>query len=135
MLGSTFQTTIKNLLVSLQYAFQNLIEATMLLLAALGPLAVGGSLLPVAAKAIFAWITGFLSMGIAKISFNLIVVLNANVIMGAPAQYGSLDPALMWFLMFVGILAPILSLALAGAGEFAVFSAISNTSSWVKEKI
>jgi hypothetical protein len=135
LLGSTFQTTIKNFLVSLQYAFQNLIEAAMLLVAALGPLAVGGSLLPVAGKPIFAWMTGFLSMGIAKISFNLIVVLTANVIIGGPAQDANVDPDLMWFLIFLGILAPILSLALAAAGGFAVFSAISNTSSWVKERI
>jgi len=135
LLGSTVQTTIKNFLVSLQSAFQNLIEATMLLVAALGPLAVGGSLLPVAGKPIFAWITGFLSMGIAKISFNLIVVLTANAIIDGPAQDASADPDLMWFLIFLGILAPILSLALAAAGGFAVFNAVSNSSSWVRERV
>ena len=135
LLGSTVQTTIKNFLVSLQSAFQNLIEATMLLVAALGPLAVGGSLLPVAGKPIFAWITGFLSMGIAKISFNLIVVLTANAIIDGPAQDATADPDLMWFLIFLGILAPILSLALAAAGGFAVFNAVSNTSSWVRERV
>ena len=135
LLGSTVQTTIKNFLVSLQSAFQNLIEATMLLVAALGPLAVGGSLLPVAGKPIFAWITGFLSMGIAKISFNLIVILTASVIIDGPAKDATADPDFMWFLIFLGILAPILSLAVAAAGGFAVFNAVSNTSSWVKERI
>ncbi|MDJ0799978.1 MAG: hypothetical protein QNJ51_24755 [Calothrix sp. MO_167.B12] len=135
LLGSTFQTTIKNFLISLQYAFQNLIEGTMLLVAALGPLAVGGSLLPVAGKPIFAWITGFLSMGIAKISFNLIVILTARVIIDGPAQDAAADPDFMWFLIFLGILAPILSLMLAAAGGFAVFNGISNTSSWVRERI
>ncbi len=135
LLGSTVQTTIKNFLVSLQSAFQNLIEATMLLVAALGPLAVGGSLLPVAGKPIFAWITGFLSMGIAKISFNLIAVLTASAIIDGPAKDATADPDLMWFLIFLGILAPILSLALAAAGGFAVFNAVSNTSSWVRERV
>jgi hypothetical protein len=135
LLGSTVQTSIKNFLVSLQYAFQNLIEATMLLIAALGPIAVGGSLLPVAGKPIFAWLTGFLSMGIAKISFNIIAVLTAAVIVNGPGQDVNVDPDLMWFIIFLGILAPVLSILVAAAGGFAVFSAISNTASLVKERI
>ncbi|MEH1913282.1 hypothetical protein [Nostoc sp.] len=135
LLGSTVQTSIKNFLVSLQYAFQNLIEATMLLIAALGPIAVGGSLLPVAGKPIFAWLTGFLSIGIAKISFNIIAVLTAAVIVNGPGQNANVDPDLMWFIIFLGILAPILSLIVAAAGGFAVFSAISSTASLVKERI
>ncbi|WP_016875554.1 hypothetical protein ACF3DV_20190 [Chlorogloeopsis fritschii PCC 9212] len=135
LLGSTVQTSIKNFLVSLQYAFQNLIEATMLLIAALGPLAVGGSLLPIAGKPIFAWLTGFLSLAIAKISFNIIAVLTATVIVNGPGENASADPDLMWFMIFMGILAPILSLLLAGAGGFAVFNAVSNTTSWTRERI
>jgi hypothetical protein len=135
LLGSTVQTSIKSFLISLQYAFQNLIEATMLLIALLGPIAVGASLLPVAGKPIFAWLTGFLSIGIAKISFNIIAVLTAAVIVNGPGQNASADPDLMWFIIFLGILAPILSLLVAAAGGFAVFSAISNTSSLVKERI
>jgi len=134
LLGSTVQTSIKNFLVSLQYAFQNLIEVTMLLIAALGPLAVGGSLLPVAGKPIFAWLTGFLSIGIAKISFNIIAVLTAAVIVNGPGQNSNVDPDLMWFIIFLGILAPIVSLLVAAAGGFAVFSAISNTASLVNER-
>ncbi|MEM7553908.1 MAG: hypothetical protein AAF378_07375 [Cyanobacteria bacterium P01_A01_bin.84] len=135
LLGSTLQTSIKNFLVSLQSAFQNLIEVTMLLIAALGPLAVGGSLLPVAGKPIFAWLTGFLSMGIAKISFNAIAIFTATAIITGPAQNLDADPDLMWFMIFLGVLAPILSLLIAAAGGFAVFTAISNTTSLVRERI
>ncbi|MGI2901928.1 hypothetical protein [Tolypothrix sp. VBCCA 56010] len=135
LLGSTVQTSIKNFLISLQYAFQNLIEATMLLIAALGPIAVGASLLPVAGKPIFAWLTGFLSIGISKISFNIIAILTAAVIVNGPGQDINADPDLMWFIIFLGILAPIVSLFVAAAGAFAVFSAISNTASWVRERV
>jgi hypothetical protein len=135
LLGSSVQTTIKNFLISLQYAFQNLMEATMLLIAALGPLAVGGSLLPVAGKPIFAWLTGFMAVGIAKIAFNIIAVLTAAVIVNGPAQNGNADPDLMWFMIFLGILAPILSLLVAAAGGFAVFNAIGNTASWIGRRI
>ncbi|MEA5502994.1 hypothetical protein VB735_07730 [Halotia wernerae UHCC 0503] len=135
LLGNTVQTSIKSFLFSLQYAFQNLIEATMLLIAALGPIAVGGSLLPVAGKPIFAWLTGFLSVGIAKISFNIIAVLTASVIVNGPAENPSANPDLMWFIIFLGVLAPILSLLVAAAGGFAVFNAISNTASLARERI
>ena len=134
-LGSTVQTSIKSFLISLQFAFQNLIEATMLLIAALGPLAIGGSLLPVAGKPIFAWLTGFLSIGIAKISFNIIAVLTATVIVNGPAQDANADPDLMWYIIFLSVLAPILSLFVAAAAGFAVFNAISNTTSWVRERV
>jgi hypothetical protein len=135
LVGSTTQTIIKNLLVSLQSAFQNLIEVTMLLIAALGPLAVGGSLLPVAGKPIFAWLTGLFSIGIAKISFNIIAVISAAVIVNGPAQDVNADPDLMWFMILLGVLAPIISLCLAGAGGFAVFNAISNTSVWIQNRV
>jgi hypothetical protein len=135
LLGSTVQTSIKNFLVSLQYAFQNLIEATMLLIAALGPLALGGSLLPVAGKPIFAWLTGFIAVGIAKIAFNIIAIFTAAVIVNGPAEDVNADPDLMWFMIFLGILAPILSLVVAGAGGFAVFNAIGNTVSGLKQRV
>lgn len=134
-LGSTVQTSIKTFFISLQFAFQNLIESAMLLVAVLGPLAVGGSLLPVAGKPLFAWLTGFLSMGIAKISFNIIAIITAAVIVNGPAQDANANPDLMWFIIFLGLLAPILSLALAAAGGFAVFNAISNTASWVRDRV
>ena len=135
LLGNTAQTSIKNFLISLQYAFQNLIEATMLLIAALGPLAVGASLLPVAGKPVYAWLTGFFSAGIAKISFNIIAAVTAAVVINGPAENPNANPDLMWFIIFLGILAPLLSLAVAGAGGFAVFSAINNTSALVKDRI
>lgn len=131
LLGSTVQTSIKNLLISSQSAFTNLIEVTMLLIAMLGPLAIGCSLLPVAAKPIFAWLIGLFTLGITKISFNIIAILTASVIINNLNS----DPDLMWYMIFLGILAPILSLVLGAAGGFAIFQAINNTDVWVKARI
>jgi hypothetical protein len=127
LLGSTLQTSIKNFLISLQYAFQNLIEATMLLIAVLGPIAVGSSLLPIAGKPIFAWIIGFFALGIAKMSFNIMAIITATVIINGPGQDMNTDPDLMWFMIFLGILAPMVSLALSAIAGWAIFSAISQT--------
>jgi hypothetical protein len=134
-IGSTIQSSIKSFLISLQFAFQNLIESSMLLIAVLGPLAVGASLLPVAGKPIFAWLTGFLALGIAKISFSIISVITASVIMNGPGNNPNADPDLMWYTIFLGILAPILSLALAGIGGMAIFNSISNAGSWVRDRV
>jgi hypothetical protein len=135
LLGNTTQTSIKNFLISLQYAFQNLLEATMLLIAALGPLAVGASLLPVAGKPVFAWLTGFLAAGIAKISFNIIAAVTSAVVINGPGENPNANPDLMWFIIFLGLLAPILSLVVAGAGGFAVFTAINNTATSIKYRL
>ena len=132
LLGSTSQTMTKNFLVSLQYAFQNLLEATMLLVAILGPLAVGGSLLPVAGKPIFAWLTGYISLGIAKISFNIMAILASLAIINGPAQNLDADPDLLWFTIFLGILAPVVSLLLSSAGGLAIFNTIGQPSPWAK---
>ncbi len=135
LIGSTTGTSIKSFLISLQYAFQNSIEATMLLIAALGPIAVGGSLLPVAGKPIFAWMIGFFSLGIAKISFNIMAILTAAVIMNGPGEDLNSEPDLMWFMIFLGILAPLISFGLAAVGGFAVFNAIINANFGVRERI
>lgn len=134
LLGSTTQTTIKYILVSLQSAFQNLIEASMLLVATLGPLAVGGSLLPVAGKPIFAWLTAFISLGIAKLSFNIIALITSTAVVNSTQNINA-EPDFMWFLIFLGTLAPLISILLAAFGGFAVFNAISNSSTWVRERV
>lgn len=135
LIGNTVQTTIKSFLISLQYAFQNLIEATMLLIATLGPLAVGASLLPVTGKPIYAWLTGFFAAGIAKISFNIMATITAGVIIKGPAENPNANPDLMWFIVFLAILAPLLSLFVAAAAGFAVFNAINTTTSLVKQRL
>ncbi len=124
-LSSTSQTNLQSFLLSTQYAFQNLIEISMLLTAALGPVAVGLSLLPVGGKPIYFWLTGFFALGIAKLSYNIIAGLTARVLITA----GDSDPT--WFMIFVAFLAPLLAIALAIGGGKAVFQAISNTANWV----
>ncbi|MBF2063257.1 MAG: hypothetical protein IGS39_02315 [Calothrix sp. C42_A2020_038] len=135
LLGSTVQTTIKNILISSQTAFHNLIEATMLLVAALGPLAVGCSLLPVASKPIVTWMTGFCAIGIAKISFNIIAVVTATVIVDVSSQNIDAELDLTWFLICLGLLAPILSLTLAALGGLSIFNAMNNTNVWIRDRI
>ncbi|NET38330.1 MAG: hypothetical protein F6K19_41100 [Cyanothece sp. SIO1E1] len=118
LLGATFQTVTRGILIALHLAFQWLIEASMLLTATLGPLAVGGSLLPVGTKPLMAWLTGFFSLAIAKLSFNIL----SGIVSVAVLNAGNAHPLILPF--FLGLLAPVLSLALASGGGMTLFSSL-----------
>ncbi|GAB1542803.1 hypothetical protein NUACC21_54770 [Scytonema sp. NUACC21] len=117
---NVLQLAVRGWLIAFSIAFQWIIEISMLLTALMGPLAVGGSLLPVGQKAIFAWLTGFFSVGMAKLSFNIISGLVATLVVNA----GENDP--MVFAFATGLLAPILSMAIAAGGGMAVFNSLSS---------
>lgn len=114
-----FQLAVRGWLIAFGVAFQWLIEISLLLTALFGPLAVGGSLLPVGQKAIFAWLVGFFSVGMVKLSFNIISGLVATLVLNADAN----DPLI--FAFATGLLAPILSLAIATGGGMTVFNSLS----------
>ncbi|GJD22707.1 hypothetical protein RIVM261_076630 [Rivularia sp. IAM M-261] len=114
-----FQLAVRGWLIAFGVAFQWLIEISLLLTALFGPLAIGGSLLPVGQKAIFAWLVGFFSVGMVKLSFNIISGLVATLVLNADAN----DPLI--FAFATGLLAPILSVAIATGGGMAVFSSLS----------
>ena len=84
---------------------------------------VGASLLPIGAKPLYAWMTGFWSLGMAKLSLNIITGLAATAI-AASAQLDTLSIAIT-----LGLLAPILALALSAGGGMAIFSAILSAAS------
>jgi len=119
-MGNVLSMAVRGWLLAFGIAFQWIVEVSMLLTGLLGPLAVGGTLLPVGQKSIFAWLTGFFSIGMAKLSFNIICGLVATMIVNA----GSNDP--MIFAFATGILAPVLSLVLASGGGMAVFNSLSS---------
>ncbi len=115
-----FQLSVRGWLIAFGIAFQWIVEISMLLTGLLGPLAVGGSLLPVGQKAILAWLTGFFSVGMVKLSFNIICGLVATLIVNAESS----DPLI--FAFATGLLAPILSIVIASGGGWAVFSSLSS---------
>lgn len=118
-----FQLTVRGWLLAFSIAFQWIVEISLLLTALLGPLAVGGSLLPVGNKAIFAWLTGFFSIGMVKLCFNIISGLVATLVLNSDNN----DP--MIFAFAIGILAPILSVVLAAGGGIAILRSFSSIAS------
>jgi hypothetical protein len=124
-----FQLEVRRWLLAFSIAFQWVVEICMLLTALLGPLAVGGSLLPVGQKAIFAWLTGFFSVGMIKLCFNIISGLVATMVLNSDNN----DP--MIFAFAIGILAPVLSVVLAAGGGMAVFKSFSSMASFGASKL
>jgi hypothetical protein len=120
---SIMLAAIETFMVAMQSAFQALIEVGFLLTGLLGPLAVGASLLPIGAKPLYAWMTGFWSLGMAKLSLNIVTGLAATAI-AASAQLDTLSIAIT-----LGLLAPILALSLSAGGGMAIFSAILSAAS------
>jgi len=118
--GPAWEAAVYSLLIAFQYAFQNFLEFSLLLTILLGPLAAGGSLLPVGGKPIYAWLTAIFSLFIAKLCFNITAGL-ASTIMVDVEQVDHL-----WFAVFIGVLSPIFSTALAAGGGMAVWGSLTN---------
>ncbi len=114
---------IQMFILAFQGAFQSLIEVSMLLTALMGPIAVGTSLLPIGAKPVYAWLTGFLSLGMCKISLNIITGLVATAFYDA----GPIDT--LRISICIGILSPILALGLSTGGGMAIFNGILSAAS------
>ncbi|NEQ48218.1 MAG: hypothetical protein F6K00_33670 [Leptolyngbya sp. SIOISBB] len=114
--GSTSRALVHALLMAFQWAFVNLVQISMLLTALVGPIALAASLLPFGGKPIFAWLTGFFSLGFAQIMYNIVVGLAAVVIMNA----NTFDTN--GYLVLIALLSPALALGLASGGGLAIFN-------------
>lgn len=115
LVGSTIQNVVQVILLAMQWAFSNILEISLLLTALMGPFAVAGTLLPFGGKPLFAWMTGFFALGMAKVSYNIICGLAAVVVVNGEVW------DTLGFLMMLGLFAPALSLAMAAGGGMALF--------------
>ncbi len=84
----------------------------------MGPIAVAGALM-YEGKSLWAWLTGFFAIGMAQVSYNIIVGLAAVVVVNANVT------DTLGFLVVIAILAPALALALASGGGMVVFNIIN----------
>ncbi len=117
---SPFIAAAEAVIIAFQAAFQYGIEVSFIVTGLFGPIALGLSLLPLGAKPIYAWLTGFISLGMCKIALNVITGLVATAISeSGPASTDTLVTAIV-----IGLLSPILALALASGGGKAVFDGL-----------
>ncbi len=119
-IGSAIETAMVGLLLALAVAIQWLVEISWILTAFAGPIAVGGTLLPVKQKSLFAWLIAFYSIGLYQLFFNILVGMVAMVMIGA----NNLNSLV--FAVSVGLLSPILALVLAAGGGLATFTSLAS---------
>ncbi|MBR8831706.1 MAG: hypothetical protein N5P05_002702 [Chroococcopsis gigantea SAG 12.99] len=120
LFSPVWQPIVYSVLYWCMQAYQHLLEAVLLVVGLMAPLAVGGSLYFFGVNSIIAWLTGFFSVGMAKICFNILVGLAAVT----ATNSGVNDPG--WFPLFVGIFAPVISFSLASGSGLVVWTAFTS---------
>jgi hypothetical protein len=110
---------VEAFMIGMQVAFQSIIEVSLLLTALMGPIAVGTTLLPIGGKPIYLWLTSTWSLTLAKIALNIVTGLVAVSIQRS-GDYDTLGTSIT-----LGLLSPILALAIVGGGGLAIFNAIT----------
>ena len=117
----------KAILKSFQNWFTYGFEFALMLTGMLGPFAVAASLIPKSPRAIFSWLIGLISIGILKLSYNLIV--------GFAALYASkasiVEAGSAGFLTMISFGAPFIAVAVAGGAGASVFFALGKTTAMV----
>ena len=99
----------------------------MLLTGLLGPLAVAASLIPKQPRALVSWAIAFFSIGILKLSYNLLIGFAAVYASKSQMQ----DVGSSGFLLMMSMGAPLISIAVAGGGGAAIFFALGRTTAMV----
>ncbi|PSF33442.1 NAD/NADP transhydrogenase subunit beta [Aphanothece hegewaldii CCALA 016] len=117
-LTSNIETVMIGFLLGFGVAVQWLVEVTWVLMGMAAPLSVGGTLLPVSQKSLFAWLIGFYAVGLYKLFFNILVGMVAIV------QIGAQTPNSLIFAIATGLLSPILALTLAAGGGWATLTSL-----------
>jgi hypothetical protein len=115
------------ILMASQGAFQSLIEVAFLLTGLLGPIALGASLLPYGSKPIWAWLTSFWSVGLCKLCLNIITGIVAQASYGI----GPNDALGLSLPITLGLLSPILAIAMASGGGMAIFNGLTSAATTI----
>lgn len=119
--NSAVQVALRLILSGVAAAFQYVIEISFLMNAYIGPLFLVLSLLPLGAKPIYAWLSGWFALGLLMISYSIIVGISASSIVNTDSS----NPLVHQ--LMAGIFSPILAVAIATGGGLAVFSGVTSS--------
>lgn len=118
-LGNQSEGPIFVFLKSLQEGYQHLMEVGLILMGYMLPLAMGCLLLPIGVNVILSWLSGYIAIILANLSYNGIAGLMAtSAVLSSPD-----DP--LPFASVLGLYAPVLASAIAAGGGAAIWSGVS----------
>ena len=110
-------SVIKSIFYAMQWAFVNILEASLILTATLAPVAVGASLLPIGSRALWTWGIGFMSLFTVQLAYNIIVGIGAVVAVNTDVFLVNE----LGFLIFISVFSPGLAILLGAGGGLALF--------------
>ena len=120
---------IQAILYAMQWAFVNVIECALVLTAILLPFAVALSLLPLAGRPIFAWLSAFLTLYGVKLCFSLIIAVVAVTLSNASEEGVQFIATDFGFAFFTAVFAPAIAVMLSSWGGVTLFQGISRRAS------
>jgi hypothetical protein len=126
MVNSSFITTAMGALLVAGTAWQWCLEMTAILTAVMGPIFLGASLLPIDDKPIFDWLSSFLGIGIARLSYNILIALTATTIIDS-----NINTPPMILPIIAGFFGIGISLYMGLKGGVAIAGSLSRISSFV----
>lgn len=109
----------------LSAAFQFVVQLSFLLTAYIAPIFLVLSMLPLGAKPIFTWLSGWLALGLVMISYSIIVGIAASSIVNSPSN----NPLLLQLIQ--AVFSPILAVAIGTGGGMALFSGFTSAAKFV----
>ncbi len=119
-INSQIQREMQVIFSVLQTGFVFLIEITALLNAYIAPVFLSLSLLPGQSKLIHAWLSGWLGLGLLKVSYTIIIGIAASTVVSS----GDTAPLLLPLLQ--AVLSPILAVIIASGGGVALFTGLGS---------
>ncbi|MFN6572015.1 type IV secretion system protein [Dendronalium sp. ChiSLP03b] len=120
MVNNAIQGFVYIILSGLSVGFQYIIQLSFLLVAYVAPIFLVLSLLPVGAKPIYAWLSGWLGLTLVLVSYSIIVGIVASSIVNQP----STNPLLTQLMQ--AIFSPLLAVAIGTGGGMSVFTAFTS---------
>ena len=104
----------------LSAGFQYIVQLSFLLTAYVAPIFLVLSLMPMGAKPIYAWLSGWLALTLVLISYSIIVGISASAIVNASTT----NPLLTQLIQ--AIFSPLLAVAIGTGGGMAVFTTFTS---------
>jgi hypothetical protein len=118
--NTQIQRDIFVLFTTFQAGFVFLVEISLLLNAYIAPVFLSLSLLPGQSKLIHAWLSGWLGLGLVKVSYTVIIGIAASAVVTSKDTTPLLLPLLQ------AVLSPVLAVIIASGGGITLFTGLTS---------
>lgn len=123
LINPFINAVVVSMLTVFQVAFSFTLEMCFLMQAEISPFPVALSLIPGGMKVMQAWFSGWVALGLLRISYTFVIAMTASTIANIEDKNIILMPLMQ------GIISPALAMIFASGGGIATFKALSSAGS------